>query len=87
MTTYQSNLDLRPQLRFASQNEQDELVRFKLRSAADELEVALHVLAMMPSGDALAKVVGLWTAGKRALERAGANTHLHTAKAPLEPVK
>jgi len=31
---YQPHLDLRPQLRFASQSEADDLIRFKLRACA-----------------------------------------------------
>lgn len=80
---HQPNLDLRPQLRFASQNEADELVRFKLRTCADEIDAALNAFTFLPSSAALSQLQGVWAAGIRALGNAGANGHL--SRTPMEP--
>ena len=62
-----------PQL---TQSEADDLIRFKLRACADELDAAILAFRAAPSGTTLAALVGLWAAGKRSLEHAGANAHL-----------
>jgi hypothetical protein len=74
--TYRPDLDIRSQLRFASQSERDELVRFKLRGCADELDAAILAFRQVPSGSSLAALVGLWAAGKRVLNQAGGQAHL-----------
>jgi hypothetical protein len=74
--TYANDLDIRSQLRFASQTEADELVRFKLRGAADELDVALRTFTVAPTGEHLCSLVGLWASGKRILNQAGGSVHL-----------
>jgi hypothetical protein len=74
--TYAPDLDIRSQLRFASQTEADELVRFKLRGAADELDAALKLFHIAPTGEHLCSLVGLWAHGKRCLNQAGGSVHL-----------
>ena len=86
MTTgYHSNEMLLPTLRYAEQIERDELVRFKLRAAASDLELAIVAFAINATGDNLAILVGLWAHAKRCLNQAGGQTHL--PRTPLDPAK
>jgi hypothetical protein len=79
--THRPDQSLSPQLRQASQNERDELVRFQLRQAADELDDALRAFTFTPSSNHLATLQGMWARGIRTLGNAG------TPSRALEPYK
>jgi hypothetical protein len=80
--TYRTDTSLSDALRIAEQIEQDELVRFKLRTTADELDAALRLLTTSATGDNLARLNGLWANAIRTLGSAGAQHHVSS-----EPVE
>jgi len=65
--TYDSKKSLLLQLRDAAKVERDELTRFNMRTAADELDVALRAFKDAPNGSNLAIINGLWARGVRVL--------------------
>lgn len=76
--THHPNQLLTPHLRHSAQIEADELVRFKLRTCADEIDAALNAFTFAPSSAALSQLQGVWAAGVRALGNAGASRHVNT---------
>jgi hypothetical protein len=75
--TYRADLLILSQLRHAEQIERDELVRFKLRTTAEEMDVSLRLFAVAPSGQNLAALQGIWACAVRVLGNAGGSRHLH----------
>lgn len=72
------NQPLPAQLRHSAQIEADELVRFKLRTCADEIDLALSAFVFAPSSAALSQLQGVWAAGVRVLGSAGNSRHVNS---------
>lgn len=67
MTSFRDDVSLLLQLRNAAKVERDELIKFKMRRAADDLDVALKTFTIAPNGANLLAVNGLWASGVRVL--------------------